>query len=62
MAKYPGYAQLAVRAEEYAELAPSRSVAESYRKVADSYWALDRRPTEMKYQRELRRTPKVNGC
>jgi hypothetical protein len=61
MADYPGYAERAVQAEEHAERASSPSLADSWRKVASRYWALDRQLTEMKYQRELRRTPNIKN-
>jgi hypothetical protein len=54
MADYPGYAERAVQAEEYAELAISPSLTDSYRKVAESYWALAHQLTEMKSPRPSR--------
>jgi hypothetical protein len=50
---YPDYAARAVRADEQAERSLVTSLADSWRRVAKSYWALARQHTEMKYQREF---------
>jgi hypothetical protein len=52
------YAARAVQAEEYAELAVSPSLADSYRRVAKSYWALAYQLTE----RKNRRSDLTRGC
>ena len=63
MADYPDYyAARAVQAEELAERAISPSLADSFRRVSESYWALARQLTERKYRRDLNRMPKINDC
>ena len=53
MVDYPDYAARAVRADEQAERSLVPSLAESWRRVAKSYWALARQHTGMKYHREF---------
>ena len=53
MVDYPDYAARAVRADEQAERSLVPSLAESWRRVAKSYWALARQHTEMKYHRDF---------
>jgi hypothetical protein len=63
LADYPGYfAARAVLAEEYAERAIWPSLADSYRRVAESNWALARQQTTMMHRRKTERTPEINDC
>ena len=59
MADHRDYAARAVRAEELAEQTVSASLANSWRRLAKSYWALARQQTEIKYRRELRQMPEI---
>jgi hypothetical protein len=62
MAEYRDYAARAVQAEEYARQAISPSLAHSYRRLAESYWALARQQTAMLHRREMERMPEINDC
>jgi hypothetical protein len=52
----------AVLAEEYAERAIWPSLAESYRRVAESYWALALQRSAMMRRRGVERMPEINAC
>jgi len=53
MVDYPDYAARAVRADEQAERSLVPSLAESWRRVAKSYWVLARQHTEIRYHRDF---------
>jgi hypothetical protein len=57
MADYPDYAARAVRADERAEQACSPDIADRWRNVANSYWALARQHTEMMNRDRQKRKP-----
>jgi hypothetical protein len=60
MANHGDYAECAVRADERAgRAALPPLLADGYRRLAESYRALARQQTEMKYRRELKRMPKI---
>jgi hypothetical protein len=52
----------AVLAEEYAERAIWPSLAESYRRVAESYWALALQRSAIMHRRGVERMPEINAC
>ena len=57
------YTARAVQAEEFAERATLPSIADSFRRVAKSYWALAHQLTERRSQpSDLMPMPKINGC
>ena len=62
MGDYPDYAARAVQAEECAERAIRPSIADSYRRLAESYWALARQQAAMMRRRERQRMPEIGGC
>ena len=59
MADHRDYAARAVRTEEKAERTLASSLAETFRRLAKSYWTLARQQTEMKYRPQPKRTPDV---
>jgi hypothetical protein len=61
MADHPDYAARAVQAEEHSERALRPSLADSYRRLAQSYWALARQQTDMR-RRNLNRMLEINDC
>jgi hypothetical protein len=62
MADHPDYAARAVQAEENSERALRPSLADSYRRLANSYWALARQHTAMMHRRKMKRMLEINDC